>query len=249
MNRARWAEWVSYPSWSCPTCQKGSLRLDSKSVHTTTSRSEQRERQMEPYANPERVDRLTGHLICDDRPCGETATFAGDILTFRLDLGDDGEHVETSYRARSIVPSPLPFPVDSRVPKAVATLIREAAALYWVDPAGAISRVREVIGAILTERGVAETGTKDRRLSLHERIELFGAVDGGQWLEQAEIIEAAKWIGNDATHATVTREAALDAFEMLETALDDIYVRTRHALLEKVRSTNTLSRKPRRPKP
>jgi len=181
-------------------------------------------------------------LVCDHKPCAETATFAGDLVTLRLFTGEEDEHVERSYRARSIIPSPLPFPIDPKVPKRVTTLVREAAALYWLDPAAAVSRVREVIGAVLTDLDTPEQNAKGKRLRLHERINLFRTFADGRWSEQADIIEAAKWIGNEGTHETVTREATLDAFEMLETALDDIYVRTRHALLEKVRATNARAR-------
>lgn len=136
------------------------------------------------------------------------------------------------------MPSPLPFLIGPKVPKPVDALIREAAALYWLDQAAAVSRVREAIEAILTDLGAPERSAGGKRLALHGRIAAFRTSAEGQWDEQADIIEAAKWIGNEGTHETVSRDAALDAFEMLETVIDDLYVRSRHVLLEKVRATN-----------
>lgn len=247
MDRTRWAEWVSYPSWPCPTCQRGNLRLDPKSSHTSTGQKERRCRENEGYNHDEHLDRVTGHLICDHKPCGETATLAGDFYTLRIFRDGDEDYLDRSYRARSIIPSPLPFPVGPKVPKTVEALIREAAALYWMDPAAAVTRVREAIEAILSDRGTPELNAKGKRLRLHERIEQFRTVADGQWSEQADIIEAAKWIGNEGTHEAGSCEATLDAFEMLETALEDIYVRTRHTLLEKVRTTNARARQPKAP--
>lgn len=245
MDRAAWAEWISYPSWPCPTCQRGRLRLKHGSDYSSTSRSEHRSRQDEHYNHDERLDRFTGHLVCDHMPCGETATFAGDICTLRTFRDGSEDHLDTSYRARSIVPSPLPFPLGPKVPKALSALIREAAALYWLDQAAAVSRVREAIEAILSDLGAPERSPGGKRLHLHGRIIAFRALGDGQWDEQADIIEAAKWIGNDGTHETVSRDAALDAFEMLETVIDDLYVRSRQALLKKVRATNDRFRTPR----
>jgi len=56
------------------------------------------------------------------------------------------------------------------------------------------------------------------------------------------MVEAAKWIGNEGAHQAVDRDDVLDAFEMLETVIEDIYVRTRHELLDKVRRTNAKHR-------
>jgi hypothetical protein len=245
MDRAPWAEWVSYPSWPCPTCQRGHLRLKHGSDYSSTSRAERRSREEERYNHNEQLDRLTGHLICDHKQCGETATFAGDIHTLRLFRDGPEDYIDTSYRARSILPAPLPFPIGPKVPKAVAALIREAAALYWLDQAAAVSRVREAIGAILTDLAAPEHSPTGKRLALHKRIAAFRTLADGRWDEQADIIEAAKWIGNEGTHETVSRDAALDAFEMLETVIDDLYVRSRHALLEKVRATNDRFRSPK----
>lgn len=244
MDRAPWAEWVFSPSWPCPTCQRGHIRLKYGADYRSTSRTERRSREDERYNHDERLDRFTGHMVCDHKSCGETATFVGDIHTLRLFNDGSEDHVDTSYRARSIVPAPLPFPIGPKVPKAAAALIREAAALYWLDQAAAVSRVREALGAILTDLGAPEFGANGKRLPLHQRIAAFRTLAAGRWGEQADIIEAAKWIGNEGTHDTVSRDAALDAFEMLETVIDDFYVRSRHALLEKVRATNDRFRTP-----
>jgi hypothetical protein len=131
------------------------------------------------------------------------------------------------------------------VPRPIELVIREASALFWVDHKAAANRSREAIETILTDHSVPTVGAKGAPIRLHRRIESFAALEDGKWAEQAEIIEAAKWIGNEGTHATIDRETALDAFEMLETVIDDIYVRTRHAVLAKVRSTNAKHRKPK----
>jgi hypothetical protein len=107
-----------------------------------------------------------------------------------------------------------------------------------LDPTAAASRLREAIEAVLTHRGISTHTAKGHKLSLHKRIELFRELDDGGWAEQADYIEAAKWLGNEGTHQTLGREDALDAFAMLEKVLDDLYVGEALSLKTKVVTTN-----------
>jgi hypothetical protein len=186
--------------------------------------------------------RFTAHLKCDFAGCGETATLAGNYLRSWVSDGTDEGLTETSYQALSIIPSPLPFRVAPRVPRAIQEVIAEVGTLFWSDHEAAANRVREVIEAILTDLGVPTLHPSGKSMNLHLRIDSFRKMDG-KWAEQADIVEAVKWIGNEGTHDTLTRDDVLDAFDMLETVVEDIYVRTRVELLEKVRATNARHRR------
>lgn len=242
MDRERWKKWVSYPSWPCPACQTGSLRLIHDTMKQIQSRSERLDQAEPDHYHDEKLDRFVALLKCDARSCGETATLAGNYLSHWINDGSEEGHTDISYEVLSVIPSPLPFKIGKRVPKPIEDRIREAAALFWIDHKAAANRSREAIEAILTDLGVTSTTLKGKPMRLADRIDRFAELEGGKWSEQAEIIEAAKWIGNDGTHAVIDREDAIDAFVMLETVIDDIYVRTRHAVLDKVRATNAKHR-------
>lgn len=243
MDRDRWKRWAPYLSWPCPTCQSGNLKFVRDTLHEMPSRNERLSRD-DPSSNPdESLLRFTALLKCDLNPCGEVATVAGDHYTHWLPDGSDDGFNDEGFEVFSIIPSPLPFKITSKVPWPVERAVREAATLFWVDHRAAANRAREAIEAILTDLGIPTVGSKGRPLRLHDRIEDLRAFDGGKWIEQSDMIEAAKWIGNEGTHASVDREAVLDAFEMLETVIDDIYVHSRHAVLAKARSTNIEHRK------
>jgi hypothetical protein len=197
----------------------------------------------DPAANrDDSTARFVAHLQCDAPTCGETGTIAGNrnAFSYRVSFEDDGYETDISYEVLSIIPSPLPFRIPKQVPRPIELLIREAAALFWSDHKAAATRIREAVEAILTDIGIPETLP-----TLHHRIENLRKLEDGKWAEQAELIEAAKWIGNLATHETITRDDALDAFDMLETVLEDIFVRSRHELLAKARATNARHRKPK----
>lgn len=244
MDRERWKEWVSYPSWPCPACQKGMLRLVPDTTKMVQSRKERLDQSDPDHYHAETLDRFVGLLKCDDRLCGETATIAGNYYTHWVNDGSEDGHRDISYEVLSVIPSPLPFKIEKAVPKPIEVIIREAACLFWLDHKAAANRSREAIEAILSHFGIAETRPKGSPLPLHERIDLFRKLDGGKWGEQADMIEAAKWIGNAGTHATIERDEALDAFDMLERVIDDIFVRSRHAFLDKVQATLAKHRPP-----
>lgn len=211
-------------------------------VQMTESRAE-RLRMNDPSENrDDTVDRFVAHLKCDAPHCGETGTLAGNrnAFSYRVSYDDDGYQTDISYEVLSVIPSPLPFKIPAKVPRPVELLIREAASLFWSDHKAAATRMREAVEAILTVIGIPENLP-----TLHHRIVKLRELDDGKWAEQADLIEAAKWIGNLGTHETITRDDALDAFDMLETVLDDIFVRSRHDILAKARARNEKHRKPK----
>ncbi len=244
MESKQWDRWVSHLTWPCPTCQTGHLRQVPETMNEVASRRERYDDNQYEHLN-----RFIALLKCDYPSCSESATVAGDHHTLYISGGGhDGEGFDDhSYEVFSIVPSPLPFKLDKKIPAGIATKVREAAALFWTDHKAAANRSREVIEAVLTDLGIPETKTNGGWLSLHKRIEKFALLDNGKWAEQAEILEAAKWLGNEGTHATISREEAIDAFDMLEAVLNDIYVRQRDELLKKVKAANTKYGKPKAP--
>ncbi len=246
VDQVRWKRWIAIPSWPCPACQNGTYRIVSKTIQVTESRAE-RLSQSDPSANhDDMLDRFVAHMKCDAPNCGETGTIAGNRNTFRFWVPDENDYrSEVSYEALSVIPSPLPFKIPPKVPRPIELKVREAATLFWTDQKAAASRVREAIEAILTDFGIPEHNDKGGPIWLDTRIKLFRELDDGKWAEQADLIEAAKWIGNLGTHDTVTRDEALDAFEMLETVIEDVFVRARHKVLAKARERNDKHRKPK----
>ena len=243
MDRKRWGKWINFPSWSCSQCWNGSLRLLPATLQTTTSRTERLERDDPHYNHHEFLDRFVALLKCDNPACEETGTIAGNRHQHWLPDGTEDGYTDISYQVFSVVPSPLPFKLGSRVPQAVADRMREASALFWQDATAAANRAREAIGAILTDLGIETHSENKRRLNLHQRIEKLRARTDRTWGEQADLIEAIKWIGNEGTHETVSREEVLDAFELLETVIEDIYHRSRHELLARAQATNAKYRR------
>jgi hypothetical protein len=81
-------------------------------------------------------------------------------------------------------------------------------------------------------------GKKIARLNLHHRIEIFEKTRP----EVSERLKAIKWLGNVGSHAggkELTHDDLLDAFEILETVLIDLYSPVRAAIERKAKLINS----------
>lgn len=96
-------------------------------------------------------------------------------------------------------------------------------ALYWIDPNAAGNRVRVAVEEILTTRHLPKTQIvkgERRDISLHARIK--------KWeMKEPDICRklfAIKWICNAGSHAgELTRDGLLDAMDVLQFTLNEIY--------------------------
>lgn len=132
------------------------------------------------------------------------------------------------------------FDPPEKVPRTIRDLVDAAATVFWADGSSAANRIRAAIEELLTKKKIAKTrlsknGEKRIKLSLHERIDLYGKKDS----EGAEMLKAIKWLGNTGSHEiSIPRADVLDGMEILEYALKHIYTKDREQLLKKVRTIN-----------
>ena len=115
--------------------------------------------------------------------------------------------------------------------------VRAASSLYWSDVSASANRIRTAVEKILDHKKIkrskkiqsGKNAGKNRRLSLHERIELFKQKDS----DLAATMLAIKWLGNAGSHTSDLNEKdLLDAFELLEHVIEELFVEK----LKKIRS-------------
>ena len=98
------------------------------------------------------------------------------------------------------------------------------------------------IDAILTNKRVKRfSNVKGKRklINLHDRIVEFEKKDPGI----AKKLLAIKWLGNEGSHAnTMTKNDVLDAYEILESVLDDLFVGYKKAVERKVFQINKIKK-------
>ena len=119
-----------------------------------------------------------------------------------------------------------------------------AGQLLWQSPEGAANHIRQAVEHLMDHQKVkkrAQSGGK--KLTLHARLLEFEKKDR----RNGPILRAIKWIGNDGSHqGGVSREEVLDAFDMMELALTNLFDEAAAKIMRKVKAV--IRAKEKRPK-
>lgn len=226
-----WFTKSQWPVLRCPTCGTGSLLLAegeplANKVSTDIANWQE-------WGDPTDIGGVfTARLECNRSACREIVAVIGSFRTdWVYEPGDVESGLAEVYRVRSIYPAVSLFVPPEGTPESVRDDLRRAAATIWLDPPSATTSLRRSLESLLTEQGVPthSTGTTPKRLTLHDRLVKFR----NQRLDVADLLEATKWVGNDATHegGEITSEETLVVAEFVELALEMVYVKDNSAVL------------------
>lgn len=224
MNRELWNEhWTHLPRFECPKCNLGRLKHEGSPLiqEPTYSYVEQSDNDWEPEWS---ILRFTMMLKCDEKPCGEIATVAGDVT---IVVYDDYETIEQHYvncfKPKFFRPSPHVFTISNKLNDECKNQLVKAFELMWVDAGAATNRIRIFIEKLMDQYQVPTTKisakSKMYDLKLADRInELEKSKPGHK-----EAFDALRWVGNEGSHSgKSTRETLLTCFEVLEDLLADL---------------------------
>lgn len=227
------------PDWPCPTCGKGHLKLD-KGTLLNKETGPSKDSRRHPEWDPDWIEqRFCGMMECDFGNCGELVAIMGSVsVEERYSHDSEGDwrrDYGEVFRPLGFSPAPLPIRPPVSTPKTVKGALREAAGLLWQSPEGAANQVRQAVEYLMDEQGVTKS-TAGAFKALHERIKEFEAQDP----TNAEILLAVKWLGNSGSHAGgITRDDVLDAFDMIELVLVNLYDTSTADIMAKVKAINS----------
>ncbi len=227
MNRAIWTESITEeraPAWPCPTCRTGTLSLVRNSlVSKETANSRQT---YDVLSEPELIgSTFSAWLKCNYGTCGDAVAVAG-IGKVAVREKTTDEEIEESiedlpphpsyeaiYQPLFCCPMPDMFEVSENCPGEVVLELRAAFRLFWANQAASAGRVRVALERLMDHYNIPSG-------KLHRRIKQFSnaqATVGGRLM-------ALKWLGNTALHeGHVSREDLLDAFEILEFVMAQLF--------------------------
>jgi hypothetical protein len=240
--------------WNCPECAAARVRLKEGSLAEGETRASKALREHDAWG-PEWI---AGRFSCM-LECPHCAAEIGVTGTYQIvdERGyADGEEVGSYvsyYQPLYFTESPHLIDIPRGTPDAVTEEVVRSFQFFWADPLACANRVRIAVELLLTAQrvnrstGGPRTNKPRRMLKLHNRIELFGKKQPAL----AEQLMAIKWIGNAGSHAdVVTREDLLDAFDILASVLDDLYLQRSRVIGALVRAINRRAapRSARRPK-
>jgi hypothetical protein len=167
--------------------------------------------------------RFTARLKCGESACCDEAVILG-LGGVELEQTHEGWGEAKYFSPRFCLPMPDLISIPQNCPSPIASELRAGFALYWADRAASANRIRAAIERVMDyfripRRRKTSNGKFDR-LSLHKRLELFEKVDK----VVSRRLTAVKWFGNTGSHEReITRDEVLDALEIMEDALIELF--------------------------
>lgn len=220
----------SLSRWSCPSCNKGLLRVKVNTFHAEETKESKSARGHEAW-DPEWIRYVYSCLLeCTNTACKDTVANSGTgSVDFDIDFDEDGspnQAWDDFFTPKHFSPHLKIFLCPSGTPKDVSEEIEKSFSLFFSDAPSSANHVRIALEGLLTYLKIKRYEVKGKRrtfLSLHRRIELISE----KHKHLQDLFFAMKWLGNAGSHSdkTVTKDDVLDAYEIMEEILQDLFVK------------------------
>lgn len=216
----------NFPQFLCSDCKEGRLFLENNKT----------EKSFNPFLIEYMDDNIpflfSAHIQCSNPDCksffvasgnGETGSYIG--------IDEDGiERPMDNYflNIKFVYPSIEIFTIKEEYPEEIVKLIKDSFSLFWLDQSSAGNRIRKALEVLLDELGINRKGinkkNKEYDIGLNERIIYLGKKRG--YKKISELLNSLKLLGNTGSHNEIlSREDLLDAYEILEYILDEVYIK------------------------
>jgi hypothetical protein len=241
MNKTIWREKYpkdSFPAFPCPNCSNGVFkRLKDKSFSYWRSGPDEDTMETE--------GKFASFFQCSYGFCATVAVMSGVATSvFERYVDGDGEEQmgeEVYFYPKSMTPGPMVISIPAKTPKSVQTELKKAFSVIWTDRGSAVNKLRVAIEEMLVGFGIDKETAEGMFIPLAQRLDRFQAMQIGHH----DTLLALKDLGNTGSHETMMPlKDLLDAFDILEDALEDIYG-GRQARLAGIKQRFTKPRKPR----
>jgi hypothetical protein len=225
------AQFQEFPKWGCPTCCKGNLQQIEGALKKIQTGPSERSFHLDEWEPDWIEERFCNFLKCDNTSCGDVCSISGSTSNFLAQYYDEHEglvdpELITSFHPKSLSPSPHVFYIHPKVPDILRDTLLESFDLLWANHAACANKLRTALELLLDDlkipRKAKRKNGSEFNLTLHHRIEEYAKISP----EISKLLLAVKWLGNNGSHAesgNLDREDLLNAFELVEYALDDSY--------------------------
>lgn len=205
-----------FPYFGCPTCLKGSLRLDKDSLVVSQPTSNENYMK-EPWTDPTDLRySFSLQFCCDNKTCGEKVAAIGNSGVEECYDGNGEMSFEQYYQPKAFFPSPLLISLPKNTPEKVAGLIKASSSVAWSDFNAAANRLRVCAEVLLDELGVS----REDRDTLDKRIKRLDEA----LTDHKDTLNALRYVGNIGSHGEdVTRQVLINSFQLFEYMLEELY--------------------------
>lgn len=240
------------PQWPCPRCRKSILQIVDKSFSDDEGADSKEAHSHEAWDPDWITNRFSCLLKCTNAGCGEVVACLGagsveEEYGYDFEGNPTCEYIEW-FRPVFLHPGLVMMDIPVDTPDGVVDELKASFAQFYSNPRAAANSARMAIEALLTSIGVkrfSTSGGQRKPIALHHRIESLPA----KYASVKDVLNAVKWIGNHGSHvgSQVTTDALIDAYDLLEVALEDFYSKKRPRV-QKVAKVVNKRKGPRRKK-
>jgi hypothetical protein len=214
----------AFPAFQCPRCLVGKAVLDQQSIRVEDPTYAKEIGDGDDWSPDCTTERFVAVLRCKESACGEVVAISGEIVLMEHDDKEHGRAYVRALRPRSMCKAPPIIAIPKNASAGVKAEIALAFQLYWTDYGSCASRLRTSVELLLDDfkipRERMDRNGKVRRIELVDRIRDFASTDPNR----PETLAALKTIGHLGTRGhDVTRDELLDALEVYEVSLPQLY--------------------------
>ncbi|EKQ6529102.1 DUF4145 domain-containing protein [Enterobacter ludwigii] len=208
--------------WPCPACGQKTLQIDKESFHQNLS-LESKRMEEEEWFEPEMVSTIFNCMThCSRVSCGEVVACVG-RGGLDQDWNGDTHQLECYpwYKPLCFIPSLHPFVIPEKCPDEITDPLMASFSVFLSQPGSAANLIRISVERMLTAIGVPERDNKQKRINLHQRIDLLD----GQYTPYKNTLMAIKFLGNAGSHTydEVKTDDIEAAFEIMEYVMNDLF--------------------------
>ncbi|MBV8682421.1 MAG: hypothetical protein JO111_06080 [Caulobacteraceae bacterium] len=207
------------PRFPCPHCE-GRLRLAGEvKIHRSAATAWIANQAWSDIAQIE--DEFHTALICESAECGQVVGMMG-AVRYLADHEAGGSLAVELLEPKTFFPAPALIAIPNNTPPSVIREIRNAFSIAWIDPNAAAHRLQVSAEYIMDDFGIPEI-VSGQRMTVDRRISLFGETNMAA-RTHADTFSALRTLGDSRAHGgEVDWPTLLDAFEIFESALEDLY--------------------------
>ena len=220
----------SLSRWACPSCMKSLLRVKAATFHAEETKESKKARGHEAW-DPDWIEYVYSCLLeCTNPACKDTVANSG-TGSVGVDIEYDGNGSPSQtwgdfFTPKHFSPHLKIFLCPRGTPNNVSEEIEKSFSLFFSDAPSSANHVRIALEDLLTHLKIKRYEVRGKRrtfLALHRRIELLPP----RYKHLQNLFFAVKWLGNAGSHSdkVVTKDDVLDAYEIMEEILQDLFVK------------------------
>ena len=181
-------------------------------------------------------------LECDNTACKEIVSSSGVGYTEQYIVCDEegeGTDYQDYFSPKYFSPHLKIFNYQKNIPDEITEELENSFSLFFCDPPSSANHIRMALENLLNHMKIRKYRIQKKGgrsyLSLHERINSLPQ----KYHDIQELFTAVKWLGNAGSHsgATVSSDDVLDAYELMEHLLTEIFNEERKKNLKALAQT------------